>query len=149
MRTFLNNYNDVLCIILRCENELQYFHIRVNTIGIIYSTNEIWLCISSLWQQPWLLSNKSILITKFVEPDILAKKFINLFPYCFNKHTISSFSRNTINSDKMFIIKYSGIKSCYIQHILTSFCKKTLHGSLGRDLFVRKEVYNINVIWLL
>ena len=91
MRTFLNNYNDVLCIILRCEKELQYFHIRVNTIGIIYSTNEIWLCISSLWQQPWLLSNKSILITKFVEPDILAKKFINLFPYCFNKHTTSWF----------------------------------------------------------
>ena len=104
MRTFLNNYNDVLCIILRCENELQLvtiaaaiesksckYYLRVNTIGIIYSTNEIWLCISSLWQQPWLLSNKSILITKFVEPDILAKKFINLFPYCFNKHTTSWF----------------------------------------------------------
>ena len=85
------------------------------------------------------------IIPYLLKPDILVKKFINLFPYCHNKHIISSFSKNTINSDKMFIIKYSGIKSCYIQHILTSFCKKTLHDSLGRDLFVRKEVYNINV----
>ena len=45
----------------------------------------------------------------------------------------------------MFIKKYDGIKSYYMQHILTSFCRKTLHGSLGRDLFDQSEVYNISV----
>ena len=44
----------------------------------------------------------------------------------------------------MFIIKYDDIKPNYMQHILTSFCRKTLHGSLGRDLFVQWEVCNIS-----
>ena len=41
MWIFLNNYKDEICVIMRCENELQLIHIRVRTVCTTYSVDEI------------------------------------------------------------------------------------------------------------
>ena len=107
---------------------------------ILALSDEILLYISILWQQPGFLNNNYLKIENY-EIGVLAK---NLGTGSRVVLDTLSISRNTIYWDKMFIIKYDDIKPNYMQHILTSFCRKTLHGSLGRDLFVQWEVCNIS-----